>query len=165
MQADLHNAMRHIIDKALVGEASAQEQQSLREHLRACAQCERYADDGRRAIAGLSGFSFGPFAGDPGLQAKVRAALDLRAQQLEAAQPGRRRIARTCIIALLLTAVGSLAAFQIGGPLAGLLSLRPSQAQAGLLALWILPSLCFSLFLPVLLLLSARSAKTKGSVL
>lgn len=162
MQTDLHQPIRNLIDRSLVGEASPQEQQSLREHLRGCAQCEKYASESRRAIAGLGGFSF---PANPDLQAKVFSALAQRAQQLDAAQHSRLRIVRTCIIALLLTAAGSLAALQIGGPLADLFSLTPSQAQAGLLALWILPSLCFSLLLPVVLLLSARSAKTKGSVL
>jgi predicted anti-sigma-YlaC factor YlaD len=72
MQADIHNLMRHLIDKSLVGEASPEEQQMLREHLRGCAQCDKYASDGRRAIAGLGGFSF---AANPDLQAKVCAAL------------------------------------------------------------------------------------------
>jgi anti-sigma factor RsiW len=164
MQADLHNAMRHIIDKSLVGEASAQEQQSLREHLRACAQCETYADDGRRAIAGLSGFSFAPFATDPGLQAKVHAALDLRAQQLQTAQPGRRRILQVSIAALLLTIAGSFGALHIGNPLAAIFHLAPAQAQAGLFTFWIAPSWCFALLLPVLLLVSARSASRKGQI-
>jgi anti-sigma factor RsiW len=170
MQADLHDAIRHIIDKSLVGEASAQEQQSLREHLRACAQCETYANDSRRAIAGLSGFSFAPFATDPGLQAKVHAALDARAQQLQATQPSRKRpnyrsIVQISLAALLLTIVGSFGALHVGSPLAAVLHLPPAQAQAGVLALWILPSLCFCLFLPALLLLPARSMNKKGSLL
>jgi anti-sigma factor RsiW len=161
MQADLHNAMRHIIDKSLVGEASAQEQQTLREHLHACAQCEKYADDGRRAIAGLSGFSF---TADSGLQATVHAALDLRAQQLQTAQPGRRRILQVSIAALLLTIAGSFGALHMGNPLAAILHLAPAQAQAGVFTFWIAPSWCFALLLPVLLLVSARSANRKGQI-
>ena len=170
MQADLHNAMRHIIDKSLVGEASAQEQQSLREHLRTCAQCERYADDGRRAIAGLSGFSFAGFATDPGLQAKVHTALDQRMQQLQAARPSRQRpnyqsVVQVSIAALLLTIVGSFGALHVGNPLAAVLHLPLAQAQAGLFTFWIAPSWCFALLLPVLLLVSARSANRKGQIL
>ncbi len=162
MQADLHNDMRQIIDKSLVGEASPQEQQELRKHLLACAACQKYASDSRRAIVGLHGFSF---AADPALQAKVHASLDLRAQQLQATQPGRRRIVQISIIALLLTVVGSFGALHMGNPLAALLHLEPAQMQTGVVALWILPSLCFSLVLPVLLLLVARSTNAKGSVL
>jgi hypothetical protein len=162
MQADLHDAMRHIIDKSLVGEASSEEQQSLRQHLRACALCEKYADDGRRAIAGLSGFSF---TADSDLQAKVHAALDLRAQQLQAARPGRRRILQVSIAALLLTIAGSFAALHMDNPIAAVLHLPLDQAQAGLFTFWIAPSWCFALLLPVLLLVSARSANKKGHIL
>jgi predicted anti-sigma-YlaC factor YlaD len=162
MQTDPHRSIRHIIDRSLAGEISPTEQHSLREHLHECAPCQKYADDSSRAIAALGEFSF---TANPDLQPRVFTALAQRAQQLEATQPGRRRIARTCIIALLLTAVGSLAALHLGSPLAGLLHMEPAEAHVGVLALWVLPSLCFSLLLPVVLLLSARSATTKGSVL
>jgi anti-sigma factor RsiW len=162
MQTDLHKSMRQLIDRSLAGELSPTEQHSLREHLHECAACQKYADDGRRAIASLGGFSF---AANPDLQVKVLSALAQRVQQLEAAEPGHRRIVRTCIIAFLLTFVGSLAALHLDGTLAGLFHLEPSEAHAGVLALWALPSLCFSLLLPLVLLLSARSAKAKGSVL
>ena len=162
MQTDLHQSMRHLIDRSLAGELSSTEHHSLHDHLHECAACRKYADGTRRAIAGLGGFSF---PANPDLQAKVFAALAERAQQLEAAQPSRRRIVRTCIIAFLLTIIGSFGAWHIGNPLAVVLHLEPAQAQTGVLALWVLPSLCFSLLLPVVLLLSARSAKVKGSVL
>jgi anti-sigma factor RsiW len=162
MQADLHDTMRQIIDKSLVGEASPQEQQELRKHLLACAACQKYASDSRRAIVSLSGFSFAP---SPGLTEKVHASLALRAQQLQSAQPGRRRIIEVSIIALLLTIVGSFGAMHVGSPLAAALHLPLAQAQAGLFTFWIAPSWCFSLFLPGLLLLRARSTNAKGSAL
>jgi hypothetical protein len=159
MPTDLHDTMRHIIDKSLVGEASAPEQQELRKHLLGCAPCQKYASDSRRAIVSLNGFSF---AADAGLQAKVHESLALRAQQLQAAQPGRRRIVLVSIIALVLTIAGSLGALHMGTPLAALLHLEPAQAQTGVVALWIFPSLCFALLLPVLLLLRARSTNEGG---
>lgn len=161
MQTDLHNDMRRIIDTSLVGEASPAEQQALRKHLLSCAACQQYASDTRRAIVGLNGFSFAP---DPALQAKVHAALDVRAQQLQAAQPSRRRIAQISIAALLLTIAGSFGALHIGSPLAAVFHLPLSQAQAGLFTFWIAPSWCFALLLPVLLFLSARSANKKGRI-
>jgi anti-sigma factor RsiW len=164
MQTDLHDAMRHIIDKSLVGEASAPEQQELRKHLLECAVCQKYASDSRRAIVGLNGFSFAPFAADPGLQAKVHAALDLRMQQLQATQPNRQRIVRVSIVAFLLTIVGSFGALHLGDPLAAFLHLPVAQAQAGLFTFWIAPSWCLALLVPVLLLVSARSANRKGQI-
>jgi hypothetical protein len=162
MQTDRHQSIRRLIDRSLVGEASPQDQQSLREHLHGCASCQKYAEDSRRAIAALGEFSF---PANPDLQAKVFSALAQRAQQLEAAQPSRRRIVRTFIFALVFTIVGSFGAWHVGNPLAVVLHLEPAEAQAGVLALWVLPSLCFSLLLPVVLLLSAHSAETKGRVL
>jgi anti-sigma factor RsiW len=161
MQTDLHNAMRHIIDNSLAGDVSPVEQQALRKHLLACAACQKYASDSRRAIVSLNGFSF---AADPGLTEKVHAALDLRMQQLQTAQPSRRRILQISIAALLLTIVGSFAALHMGNPLAAVLHLAPAQAQSGLLTFWIAPSWCFALLLPVLLLVSARSANKKGRI-
>jgi anti-sigma factor RsiW len=157
--------MRHIIDKSLVGEASAQEQQELRKHLLGCAACQKYASDSRRAIVSLNGFSFAPFAIDTGLQAKVHAALDLRMQQLQATQPGRRPIVRISIAAFLLTIVGSFGALHLGDPLAALLHLPLAQAQAGLFTFWIAPSWGLALLVPVLLLVSARSANGKGQII
>ncbi len=173
MQADLHHAMRHLIDKSLAGEASPQEQHELGEHLRACAQCESYASDGQRAIAALTGFSF---AADPGSQEKIHAALALRAQQLQAAAPGhanwartvrpnRARIVQVTVAAFALTIAGSFGAAHMGDLVAALLHLPAAQAHTGLLTFWIAPSWCFSLLLPVLLLVSARSANRKGQIL
>jgi len=162
MQADLHNEMRQNIDKSLVGEASPEEQQALRKHLLACAACQKYASDSRLAIVSLNGFSF---AADPGLTEKVHAALALRAQQLQTTRPNRKRILQVSLAALLLTIVGSFAALHMGNPLAAILHLPLSQAQAGLLTFWIAPSWCFALLLPVLLLVSARSANKKGQIL
>jgi anti-sigma factor RsiW len=162
MQADLHNEMRRIIDSSLVGEASPVQQQALRKHLLVCAACQKYASDSRRAIVGLNGFSF---AADSGLTEKVHAALALRAQQLQTTRPNRKRILQVSLAALLLTIVGSFAALHMGNPLAAILHLPLSQAQAGLLTFWIAPSWCFALLLPVLLLVSARSANKKGQIL
>ena len=84
---------------------------------------------------------------------------------MQATQPGRRRIVPVSIIALLLTIVGSFGALHIGSPLAALLHLEPAQLQTGVVALWVFPSFCFSVFLPALLLLRARSTNAKGSAL
>jgi predicted anti-sigma-YlaC factor YlaD len=162
MHSDRHDAMRQIIDRSLAGEASAQEQHTLNEHLRDCAVCRQYAEDGRRALAGLGGFSF---AADSALEAKVMAALTVRARQLEAAELSHGRIVRICLAALLLTILGSLFAWNLGTPLATALHLQPGKAQTGVLALWLVPSWAFALLFPIVLLLAGRSARQKGSVL
>jgi anti-sigma factor RsiW len=147
MNTDHHATMRSVIDKTLVGYATPQEEQSLREHLPTCAECQEYLSAGTRVIAGLGGFSFDV---DPDLQAKVLWSLKLRAQQLEATQPSRRRMVWGCVAALLLLVTGSLIALQVGNLAAAFLSLQPTQVQRVWLALWVVPSLCFLLLFPVL---------------
>jgi hypothetical protein len=147
MKTDHHLTMRNLIDKTLVGDAMPQEEQALREHLPACAECQEYLSDGTRVLAGLGAFSFDV---DPGLQAKVLWSLKLRAQQLEAVRPSRRRMVWGCTAALVLLVTGSLIALQFGNLVAAFLNLQPTQIQRVLLLLWVVPSLCFSLLFPVL---------------
>jgi anti-sigma factor RsiW len=98
MKTERHETFRRTIDKTLAGEVSLQEEKSLREHLQSCAPCQKYLSAETRVIASLNGFSFDV---DPGLETKVCAALQLRAQQLEARQPSRQRWLWGCLIALL----------------------------------------------------------------
>jgi predicted anti-sigma-YlaC factor YlaD len=153
MKAEDHAIMRDVIDKTLAGAVSPQEEQSLREHLRSCTQCQDYLDAASRVIAGLGGFSFEV---DPGLQAKVFASLELRAEQLKAAEPSWRRMAWGCIAAVVLLLTGSVIAAQFGDLAAAWLHLQPAQVQRVLMAVWVLPSLCFALVFPLLPLLRNR---------
>jgi hypothetical protein len=75
MQTDRHDQICQIIDKSLAGATSQDQEQILRDHLRACAPCTEYLDASNRAIATLGGFSFDV---DPGLDAKVLASLTQR---------------------------------------------------------------------------------------
>lgn len=162
MKAERHEMFQQIIDNTLAGGVSPQEEKSLREHLIVCAPCREYLNSTTRIIAGLGGFSFDV---NPELHAKVCASLKLRAQQLEARQPSRRRLAWGCIIALVLTAVSSFADLQFGCLLATLLHLQPMQVQRGLLAFWIMPSLPLLLLFPMLSMLSTSRTNLKGGIL
>jgi hypothetical protein len=159
MQVDLHQEMRDIIDRSLVGAASRQEEQTLREHFLSCAPCQEYLNASHRAIAGLGGFSFEV---NPELHGKVLAALELRAQQLEAGRIGRRPMLWSYFAALVLTVAGSFAAARFGGIAAALFHLEPAQLHFGLVALWIVPSFCFCLLFPILHRLSAGWMNEKG---
>ncbi len=156
MKTDLHETIRDVIDKTLAGAASPQEEQTLHAHLPSCAPCQEYLNAGTRIIASLGGFSFDA---TPDLQAKVLWSLRLRAQQLEAAQPSRRRMVWGYIAALVLMVTGSLIAWQFGNLFAAFLNLQPIEVQRGLLAFWVLPSLCFLLLFPVLPRLSNRKER------
>jgi predicted anti-sigma-YlaC factor YlaD len=156
MKTDPHATIRDVIDKTLAGGASPEDDQSLQEHLAACAQCQDYLSAGTRVIASLGGFSFDV---DPALERKVLRSLTVRAQQLETARSNRRRIAWGCVAALVLLMTGSWIALEFGNLVAASLNLPPMQVQRLLLFLWVLPSLCLSLLFPVLPLLSHREER------
>ncbi len=158
MGSDRHESFQHMIDETLAGGIPVQQDRSLREHLQSCAPCQEYLASSNRVIAGLGGFSFEV---DPGLNAKVSASLASRAQQIKATQPGRRRLVLSCILALMLTAVGSLFDLRLSGLIASVFDLQRMQVQQGLIAFWIVPSLCLLLLFPMLPLLSAAATSRK----
>ena len=157
MQIDSrHPSICALIDKSLAGAATPQEEQALREHLSACAPCAEHLEATRRVVAGLEGFSFEV---GPALDGKVHAAVALRAQQLETSRIRRRQMAWGGLLALLLTAVGSLAASRLGSLAGPALHLDPAQMRFGLTAFWIMPSLFICM---LLLLLPAFYAGISG---
>ena len=134
-----------LIDKLLAGTASPEEERSLREHLRDCTACQQQMDASRRAITGLSGFSF---AVNPDLNAQVQNAITKRVRELEM-QHSKHRSLKTFAAALVMTVAGSLLAWNFTGPLARSLNLTTNQLQIGLLFFWVAPSLLFSLLILV----------------
>jgi len=159
MQVDRHQEIRDTIDRSLVGAASRQEEQTLREHFLTCAPCQEYLNASHRAIAGLGGFSFEV---SPDLHGKVLAALTLRAQQLETSRIERRPMLWSYLAALVLTVAGSLAAARFSGFAGAVFHLEPAPLHIGLVALWIVPSFCFCLLFPILHRLSAGWMNEKG---
>jgi predicted anti-sigma-YlaC factor YlaD len=142
------------IDRSLAGAGTPEEESLLREHVGACAVCEEYLSASRRVIAGLNGFSF---EAGPVLNAKVAAAIRMRAEQMEARRASVRRWAGLSVVAVVLTLVGSVVDLRVGHWAAGLFDLRPVEVRQGLLALWIVPSFGLLLLFPMLPLLSAKT--------
>jgi anti-sigma factor RsiW len=154
-----HQAIQEIIDKSLAGAASPEEQQALRDHLAGCAPCREHLDISRRAIRGLSDFSFEI---SPGLDSKVLAAINRRAEQLEARQVRRKRLWITPLIALALTIGGAFAAKQFSALAAILFHIAPAQLQFGVLAFWITPSIFFCLLFLLLPISNTGGMNKKG---
>jgi anti-sigma factor RsiW len=157
-----HESFQHMIDESLAGGISAEREQSLREHLDTCAPCQEYLSASNRVIAGLGGFSFEV---DTTLNARVLASLRLPAQQVQAAQPGRRRWASISLAAAVLTMGGSFVDLQFGGLLASVFDIQRTQVQQALLAFWIVPSLCVLLLFPLLPLLSKAGTRREERTL
>ena len=123
--------MRHLIDKSLAGEVSSHEQQhAFGEHLRACAQCESYAE--RR----------------PPRHRRPQRFFLRRRSRLAGKNPRRPRpprpavasreppsvwcaLCQVTIAALVLTIAGSFGAVHMGDLLAAVLHLPVAQAQTG----------------------------------
>ncbi len=162
MNADRHGIFQLMIDKTLAGGVSPQEENSLREHLQACAQCQEYLSANTRAIASLGGFSFEV---SQELNTKVCAALKLRARQLEVQRPNRQRLAWICILALTLTAVGSYIDLQFGKMAAAVLGVQPMHMRHELISYWIGPSFWLLLLFPMLPVLLTPGKNRKGSAL
>jgi hypothetical protein len=151
MRSDDHESFQRRIEGTLAGEVAIGEEESLREHLQGCIQCQEFLATSTRVIAGLGGFSFDV---DPALQEKVCASISLRVQQIESAEPSRRRMAWICTAALILTAAGSFIDLQFGGLIASVLDIPRTEIRHQLLSFWILPSLCLLLLFPILPVLS-----------
>jgi anti-sigma factor RsiW len=162
MNIDHHESFQHMIDESLAGAISAEREQSLREHLDTCAPCQEYLSASNRVIAGLGGFSFEV---DPTLNARVLASLRLRAQQVQAAQPGRRRWLLISLAAVVLTMGGSFVDLQFGRLIASVFDIQRMQVRQGLLAFWIVPSLCVLLLFPLLPLLSKAGTHREERIL
>jgi hypothetical protein len=155
MNIDQHETFRHMIDESVAAGIPAERKQSLSEHLDTCAPCQEYLSATNRVIAGVRGFSF---AVDPTLNARVLASLTLRAQP-------RRRWASVSVAAVVLTMGGSLVDLQFGRLIASVFDLQRAPVQQGLLAFWIVPSLCALLLFPLLPLLSKAGTRREERTL
>jgi hypothetical protein len=162
MNIDHHERFQHMIDESLVGSISAEREQSLRQHLDTCAPCQEYLRASNRVIAGLGGFSFEM---DPTLNVRVIASLRLPAQQVQAAQPGRRRWALISVAAVVLTMSGSFVDLQFGDLIASVFDIQRMQVRQGLLAFWIVPSLLVLLLFPLLPWLSKAGTRREERTL
>jgi predicted anti-sigma-YlaC factor YlaD len=158
MQSDNHELIRQMIDETLASGTSVGDDRLLREHLGSCASCGDYLDSSSRVIASLAGFSF---AMDPALHEKVAVSLRPRAQQLNATPPSRLRWVLISFAAVVLTIGGSFVDLQFGGLIASVFDIKRIQVRQGLLAFWIVPSLCVLLLFPLLPWLSKAGARRK----
>ena len=121
--------------------------------------CQEYLKASNQAIAGLGGFSFEV---NPDLHGRVLAALTLRAQQLETKRIQQRPMWWSYLAAFVLTVAGSFTAARFSGIAGAVFHIEPGPLHIGLLALWIVPSLCFCLLFPVLHRLSVGWTNEKG---
>jgi hypothetical protein len=157
-----HENFQRMIDESLAGGLSAEREKSLRDHLHTCAPCQAFLSASNKVIAGLGGFSFEV---DSTLNATVFASLRARAQQVQVAQPRSRQWVLISLAAVVLTMGGSFVDLRFGDLIASVFDIQRTQMQHGLLAFWIVPSLCVLLLFPLLPLLSKAGTRRQGRIL
>jgi predicted anti-sigma-YlaC factor YlaD len=154
MRAERHEDFEQMIDRGLAGAGTPEEESLLGAHVGECVACEEYLSASRRAIAGLNGFAF---EAGPALNARVVAAIRMRAEQMEARRASARRWVGMSVVAVVLTVLGSVVDLRVGHWAAGFFDLRPMEVRQGLLALWIVPSFGLLLLFPILPLLAGKT--------
>jgi hypothetical protein len=157
-----HEHFQRMIDESLAGGLSAEREKSLRDHLHTCAPCQAYLSASNKVIAGLGGFSFEV---DSTLNATVFASLRTWAQQVQIAQARRRQWVLISLAAVVLTMGGSFVDLRFGDLIASVFDIQRAQLQHGLLAFWIVPSLCVFLLFPLLPWLSKAGTRRQGRIL
>ncbi len=149
MSVERHMDFEARIDRSLAGAGTVEDERALAEHVGSCTACAEYLSASRRAVAGLKGFSF---EAGPGLNARVVAAMRVRAEELEA----RRRWMRLSVVALVLTVLGTVVDLWVGRWAAAFFGLPSAEVHHGLMALWIMPSFGLLVLFPLLPVLAAK---------
>jgi predicted anti-sigma-YlaC factor YlaD len=137
MKMDSHERFQRMVDESLAGVITAEDEQSLREHLSTCVPCQQYLGASHRVLSGLGGFSFEV---NPNLNAKVLAALTQKAQQ--GSHTLTFKIWAAFAVALSLSIVGSALVYRMATRLAVPMHFAMTQVQIGVLVFWLLPSFC-----------------------
>jgi predicted anti-sigma-YlaC factor YlaD len=134
---------RELIDKSFVEEVSEGERRLMHDHLRECDGCRRYVELTGRTIRALRDFTF---TSEPDSSAQV---LEMLAHHTGTMRQQRVqfKIWSAFAVALSMAFVGSALVYQMVMRLAAPMHFDSAQVQAAVLVLWLLPSVCSTLFL------------------
>jgi hypothetical protein len=144
MPADVHFRARLLIDQSLVGEISQTDERWLRDHLAECAECELFRNLSHSVLRSLGDLSFGVI---PGATDRIQRAIADRAAELRSNRSLRLRALAGGIAALVLTGLGSSAAWKAASWASGYANMSGSSLHLKVLIFWLLPSLGASLIL------------------
>jgi hypothetical protein len=134
---------RELIDRSFVEEVSEGERQLIHAHIRDCDGCKRYVELTARTIRGLREFTF---TREPDSNAQVLEILAHHAGTMRQHNV-QSKIWAAFAVALSMSFVGSALVYQMAKHLAVPMHFDTAQVQAGVLVLWLLPSLCSALCL------------------
>jgi hypothetical protein len=116
-------------------------------HIGECPECSDYLDLSKSAVRGLGEFSFEMI---PGINSRIQFAITKRAAELEAERLLRLKSLMGFVTALLLTTLGSLAAWESTSWISAYMDVTQVSLQVGVVVFWLLPSLGASLILLVM---------------
>jgi hypothetical protein len=134
---------RELIDRSFAEEVSEGERQLIHDHIRDCDGCKRYVELTARTIRGLREFTF---TSELDSNAQVRKILAHHTGTMRQ-QNVQFKIWAAFAVALSISFVGSALVYQVAKRLAVPMHFDTGQVQAGVLVLWLLPSLCSALCL------------------
>lgn len=132
---------RELIDRSFVEEVSESERRLMHDHIRGCAECERYVELTARTIQGLRDFTFASEADSSALVSEIFA------HHTATVRPHNVQL-KTWVAfaaALSMSFVGSALMYQVARFLAAPMQFDNAQLQTGVLVFWLLPSFCAAL--------------------
>jgi hypothetical protein len=147
MSADVHSRARLLIDQSLVGEISQSDDRWLRDHLAKCTECETFQNLSHSVLRSLGDLSFGV---TPGATDRIQRVVADRAAELRSDRSLRLRALAGVVAALILTGLGSSAAWKAASWVSGYANVAGSSLHLEVLIFWLLPSLVASLILLVM---------------
>ena len=147
MPADVHSRARLLIDQSLVSGISQTDERWLRDHLAECAECEAFQNLSHSVLRSLGDLSFGI---TPGATGRIQCIIADRAAELRSDRSLRLRALAGGVAALVLTGLGSSAAWKAASWVSGYANVAGSSLHLEVLIFWLLPSLGASLVLLVM---------------
>jgi len=160
MPAEVHSRARLLIDQSLVGEISPTDQRWLRDHLAECAECKTFQSLSQSVLRSLGELSFGV---TPGASERIQRVIADRAAELRSDRSLRARALAGGTAALVLSGLGSSAAWKAASWVSGRANVAGSSLHLVVLIFWLLPSLGASLSLLVMPILR-EDLKEEGDV-
>src|SRR3954470_19598754 len=140
---DCEKRFRELIDRSFVEEVSEGERRLMYDHIRDCDGCKRYVELTARTIRGLREFTFRSEADSSAQVFEVLAHHTGTMRQHNA----QFKIWAAFAAALSMSFVGSALVNQMAMRLAVPMHFDTAQVQAGVIVLWLLPSLCSALLM------------------
>jgi hypothetical protein len=150
MPVDVHSRARLLIDQSIVSGISQTDERWLQGHLAQCAECEAFQSLSHSVLRSLGDLSFGVTLGATD---RIQRVIAGRAAEIRNDRSFRLRALAGGAGALVLTGLGSSAAWKVASWVSEYANAAGSSLHFAVLIFWLLPSLGASLILLAMSLL------------